>query len=75
MCICKLRTQGWVVERTCGDSKRAVSRGIDVHGYHLQDVWEIAVGEEHSCERELGNHQDPFIDWAKIAEERHGLNA
>ena len=32
-----------------------------MRGYHVyKDVWEAAVGEELSCERELGNHQDPF---------------
>ena len=47
-----------------------------VRGYHVyKDVWEAAIGEELSCKRELENHQDPFADWAKIAEERHGLNA
>ena len=32
-----------------------------VCGYHVyKDIWEARVGEELSCEREIGNSMDPF---------------
>ena len=31
-----------------------------VRGYHVyKDIWEARVGEELSCEREIGNSMDP----------------
>ncbi len=32
-----------------------------VRGYHVyKDIWEASVGEELPCQRENGNHADPF---------------
>ena len=32
-----------------------------VHECHVhKDIWEARVGEELSCEREIGNSMDPF---------------
>ena len=59
------------MKKTCGDGKRAVLHRVDGSWLSClyKYVWESAVKEELSCKRELGNHQDPFADWAKIAEE------
>ena len=32
-----------------------------VRGYHVyKDIWEASAGEELPCQRENGNHADPF---------------
>ena len=32
-----------------------------MRGYHIyKDIWEANVGEELPCQRESGNHADPF---------------
>ena len=32
-----------------------------IHGYHVyKDIWTAVIGEWRNCEREFGNHHDPF---------------
>ena len=34
-----------------------------VRGYHIyKDVWDAAINEELSCQREADNYTDPFAD-------------
>ncbi len=43
-----------------------------MRGYHVyKDIWEASVGEELPCQRENGNHADPFavVSWPQVAKE------
>ncbi len=47
-----------------------------VRGYHVyKDIWEASVGEELPCQRENGNHTDPFtvVNGPQVAKESHSL--
>ena len=46
---------------TSGEALITFDATCVIHGYHLyKDIWMAVIGEQHNCEREFGNHHDPF---------------
>ena len=46
---------------TSGKALMTFDATFVIHGYHVyKDIWTAVIGEWRNCEREFGNHHDPF---------------